>query len=150
MHVLVDTSVWSLAFRRRAEHLNPTEQRIAVELAELIVEGRRELIGIVRQELLSGIRFANQFEKLRNRLRAFPDEPLAVQDYELAARASNRCRTAGISGTVTDFLLCAISSSRGWPIFTTDPDFERYAKVLSLQLHLPRNEGATGSPVELP
>ena len=123
MQVLVDTSVWSLALRRRAQDLSLTENRIATELTELLQEGRCELVGAIRQELLSGIRSQEQFEKLRQRLRAFPDEPITTEDHEEAAAASNQCRAAGVSGSLVDFLLYAVSSRRGWCIFTTDPDF---------------------------
>lgn len=56
MNVLVDTSVWSLALRRKAHDLD-TAERLRVEaLGELIREGRAKLIGLVRQELLSGVK----------------------------------------------------------------------------------------------
>ena len=135
MQVLVDTSVWSLVLRRRSQDLNPTEERVTEELGELLHEGRCELVGVVRQELLSGIRSSEQFEELRHRLRAFPAERIATDDYEEAAALSNKCRAIGISGSLVDFLLCAISSRRGWALFTTDADFTSYAKVLPLKLH---------------
>ena len=55
MNILVDTSVWSLALRRKTESLNATERFLVAELSELIREGRARLVGLVRQELLSGI-----------------------------------------------------------------------------------------------
>lgn len=138
MQVLVDTSVWFLSLRRRALDLNEAERRIADELAELVKEGRAELVGFIRQELLSGIRSREQFEKLRHRLRAFADEPISIEDYERAAQANNECRGIGISGSAVDFLICAISLQRGWSIFTADADFINYSKVLPLDLHVPR------------
>ena len=69
MNVLVDTSVWSLALRRKAKR-NP---EIVDELTELVREGRVVMTGPVRQELLSGIKADAQFRTLRERLRAFPD-----------------------------------------------------------------------------
>lgn len=139
MQVLVDTTVWSLALRRRTQTLSSAEERITAELAELVREGRCELTGIVRQEILSGIRSREQFEKLRQKMRAFSDEPLAIEDHEKAAEANHECRRLGIAGSLVDFLLCAISIRRSWSIFTTDPDFLAYAKVLPLHLHLPRS-----------
>jgi len=76
MNVLVDSSVWSLALRRKTAGLNATEKFIVAELSELVREGRARLIGLVRQELLSGIKTTEQFEKLRLHLRSFPDEPI--------------------------------------------------------------------------
>ncbi len=134
MRVLVDTSVWSLALRR-AKRVDDTATR---ELGELIGEGRVVLMGAVRQELLSGIKVKSQFELLREHLRAFPDVELDEADYEEAASAFNRCRGKGIQGSNTDFLICAAAFRRDLAIYTTDRDFEQYAKVLDLALHSPR------------
>jgi len=135
LNVLVDTSVWSLALRRRPRDLSPVEAAIVTGLSELVTAGRARLIGMVRQELLSGIQTPEQYEKLRKTLRAYPDEPVNVDDFEAAAKANNNCRAKGITGSAVDFLICAIAMRREWPIFTTDPDFGRYANVLSLRLH---------------
>ena len=134
MRVLVDTSVWSVALRR-AKRVDDTQTR---ELGELIQEGRVVLMGAVRQELLSGIKIKGQFDLLREHLRAFPDLELDEADYEEAASAFNRCRGKGIQGSNTDFLICAAASRRDLAIYTTDRDFEQYAKVLDLELHSPR------------
>jgi hypothetical protein len=95
------------------------------------------LIGPIRQELLSGIRIEQQFSKLQDRLRAFPDMLLRTEDYELAARCFNRCRGRGIRGSNTDFLICAVALSRGIPVYTTDRDFDAYARLLGVALHTP-------------
>jgi predicted nucleic acid-binding protein len=133
--VLVDTSVWSLALRRAPRHLSRHEAAIAAELADLIKEGRARIIGIIRQELLSGIKTQAQFEKLQEILRAFLDEPVDTADHEAAALAGNQCRSKGLAVSVSDMLICAVSQSRNWSIFSTDPDFARYGKVLPIQLH---------------
>jgi len=137
MMVLVDTPVWSLALRRRPGQLSATEHRLAQSLAELIREGRVEMLGPIRQELLSGIREEAQFRKLRDLLRAFIESPLQSEDYEAAARMSNQCRGHGIAGSAIDFLLCAAAHRRAWAIFTTDQDFRNYALVLPVRLHMP-------------
>jgi len=38
----------------------------------------------------------------------------------------------------SDILICAIAIARDWSIFSTDPDFKSYAKILPLKLHTPR------------
>jgi predicted nucleic acid-binding protein len=135
MNVLVDTSVWSLAFRRKPEDLNAVEQTLVQELRQLVQEDRAQLLGLVRQEVLSGIKNHHQFEKLRQVLRPFPDEPLDIEDYERAADASNRCRAKGIAMSAVDALLCAVALHKDLLIFTTDPDFKHYSRVLPLKLH---------------
>jgi predicted nucleic acid-binding protein len=135
MMVLVDTPVWSLALRRKPVDLSRRDQALTRQLAELIQDGRAQIIGVVRQELLSGIREPERFEKLRRYLRAFPEPLLNVQDYEEAAQMHNRCRTRGVAGSAIDFLICAVARRRNWEIFSTDRDFERYSTVLSLRLY---------------
>jgi hypothetical protein len=138
MNALVDTSVWSLALRRRVRDMTAAEQSVVDELADLTREGRARTIGLIRQELLSGIKTAAQYEKLRVALRAFPDEPIDTSDYEAAAKVSNDCRSRGIAASVVDALICHIALVRQWSIFTTDSDFKAYAKVLPIKLHAPR------------
>jgi predicted nucleic acid-binding protein len=135
MMVLVDTPIWSLALRRRSEHLSGSQQDLANLLAELIREGRAQIVGPIRQELLSGIREETQFKKIRDHLRAFREPSLEAEDYEDAARMSNQCRGRGIAGSAVDFLICAAAQRRGWSILTTDRDFPSYASVLPLRLH---------------
>jgi predicted nucleic acid-binding protein len=132
MKVLVDTSVWSLALRRRA----PAHAAVD-ELRRLVVQGRAGLVGPVRQELLSGIRDRAVFERLRDHLSAFPDEPITSEDYVRAADCLNICRAKGIQGSNTDFLLCAVAERSRFPIFTTDDDFLTFSRVLPVRLHRP-------------
>jgi predicted nucleic acid-binding protein len=96
------------------------------------------MIGLIRQELLSGIRTHAQFEKLRWTLRSFDDELVDTSTYEAAAEASNKCRARGVAVSLPDMLICVIALSRGWSIFTSDPDFRNYARVLGMNLHAPR------------
>jgi predicted nucleic acid-binding protein len=135
MMVLVDTPIWSLALRRRDANLNPRAQRLTAALRELIEDGRAQLLGPVRQELLSGLREEATFKKLRDQLRAFEQVSLNAADYEEAARLNNQCRARGIAGSAIDFLICASVHRRTWQIFTTDRDFARYATVLPLKLY---------------
>jgi predicted nucleic acid-binding protein len=135
MIVLVDTPIWSLALRRKPQNLNPNEQRMTRSLAEMIQEGRARLLGMVRQELLSGIRETDKFQKLKQYLSSFDDIELRVQDYEEAARMHNECRAKGIAGSPIDLLICAVANRQHWPVFTTDHDFVQYAKILSISLY---------------
>ena len=134
MKVLVDTPVWSLALRRKAGDLAANERRIVDLLRQVVDDGRAQLIGSVRQELLSGLREEAQFRRLRDYLRDFPDAILATEDYEEAARASNECRKSGVATTLVDMLICAAGMHHGWQIFSTDRDFSHYAAVLPIQL----------------
>jgi predicted nucleic acid-binding protein len=137
MKVLIDTSVWSQALRRQsAEASGTAQERVVDVLKELIHDSRIAMLGPVRQELLSGVKTPKQFETLQQILSVFSDEPLRSQDYEQAAKNFNQCRQGGVQGSNTDFLICAVSMARGWPIYSLDKDFEHYKKYLPLQLYL--------------
>ena len=131
MRVLVDTSVWSLALRRSKKR----ESDIVRELRSLIVEHRVDIIGPIRQELLSGVREKAQFRRLAQHLAAFPDLPLVADDYVRAAGFFNTCRAAGVQGSNTDFLICAVAVRRQLAVYTTDKDFVFFAKHLPVVLH---------------
>jgi predicted nucleic acid-binding protein len=128
MNIVVDTSVWSLALRRR-EASRGVE---ALELAELIREGRVAMLGPVRQEILSGLPSPQQYKTLRDYLRAFPDVALEPDDYEEAASFFSRCRAKGIQGSNTDFLICAVAARRHLGILTTDVDFAPHSEEIGV------------------
>ncbi|MBX6421900.1 MAG: PIN domain-containing protein [Nevskia sp.] len=135
--ILIDTSVWSLALRRRRGDLSRAEARHVQEWRRLVREGQAVLIGPIRQELLSGVRDEQAWERLRHALRPFPDLPLATADYERAAQFFNRCRARGVTGSSVDLLICSASARYDAPVYTTDTDFIRYVPILELQLHKP-------------
>ncbi len=112
MRVLVDTSIWSLALRRDRRQLSPAQRTQVAALEDLISEERVRLLGVVRQELLSGIKHTEQFVRLRQELRDFPDVLLEAYDYEVAAEISNVCETHGIVGSSIDMLLCSVALNR--------------------------------------
>jgi predicted nucleic acid-binding protein len=134
MNVVVDTSVWSLLFRRRTDSLGTTDQAIVDRLKELIDECRVVMLGPVRQEVLSGIRREEHFKRLRDALRSFDDAPLGTREYEMAAEMFNLCRVRGIQGSHTDFIICAAARSLAAAVFTTDGDFLHYRDHLGIQL----------------
>ncbi|MDC0832111.1 PIN domain-containing protein [Geitlerinema sp. CS-897] len=132
MSTIVDTCIWSLVLRRQK---NPTP--IAQTLSRLIETDEIVMLGAIRQEILSGIRDRAQFEKLRDRLRAFPDARITAQDYEQAAEYFNLCRSQGIQGSNIDFLICSVAVRLSATILTVDRDFEYFQKYLPIQLEQP-------------
>ena len=131
MRILVDTSIWSLALRWD-EHVQNHE---TLELRRLITAHVAEIIGPIRQEVLSGVRDPSQFDRLESHLAAFPDVPLLAEDYVTAAKFFNLCRSKGVQGSNTDFLICAVAVRHDLSIFTTDGDFPLFAKSLPIVLH---------------
>ncbi len=131
MKVIVDTSVWSLALRRDKQEPNTTVQ----EFRRMIHDHRVQMIGPIRQEILSGVRSESQFKKLQKNLESFPDLPALTEDYVTAAKYFNLCRSKGIQGSNTDFLICAMASRNKFSIYTTDKDFELFSKHIQIVLH---------------
>ena len=135
MKVLVDTSVWSLALRPGDKSLTPCSK----ELRGLIEDHRVQMIGPIRQEILSGIRSESQFKSLKKRLSGFIDFPLLTEDYVMAARYFNLCRTKGIQGSNTDFLICAVAVRNKSHIYTTDSDFTLFSEHVPIVLHIAKS-----------
>ena len=131
MKVLADTPVWSAAFRRAEGQATA----LRTELEWLVANAAVAIMGPIRQELLSGIKDRGQFEQVRNALRHFPDVTLSSEDFETAAEYFNLCRSKGVQGSLTDFLICAVAVRRHLEIFTTDGDFQHYRKHLPIALY---------------
>jgi predicted nucleic acid-binding protein len=131
VRVLPDTPIWSAALRRRGS----ADNAYRAEMVKLLNHGVVEIIGPIRQELLSGIREQLQFEQVREHLRRFPDLQITTDEYEEAASFYNLCRSKGIQGSGTDFLICAVSTQNDLLIFTDDRDFVSYSKVLPIRLY---------------
>ena len=129
MKVLVDTCVWSLALR----HKSP-DNIIESKLKEIIEDARLAIIGPIRQEILSGISKASQFETLQKYLEPFEDILLNSNHFVKAAEFSNTCLKKGIQGSNTDYLICAVAYMENLQIFTVDKDFENYKKHLPVFL----------------
>jgi len=130
MKVIVDTSIWSLALRRKKK-----QSTLEIRILESLIDNQNAcIIGPIRQEILSGIKENKQFVQLKEFLSAFDDLPINTKDYELAAEFNNICRSKGIQGSNTDFLICAVSHNNKFPIFTSDRDFEIFSKYISIAL----------------
>ena len=137
MRVVVDTPIWSLAYRRVDRPLSTHEADTVAALRELLGEGLCVLVGPVRQEVLQGIAKKEQFDLVRRDLAELPDEPIWSIDFIRAAQLYNRCRTGGVQPATVDMLLCGIAERLKAAIFTLDRDFVGYARVLGVRLFRP-------------
>jgi predicted nucleic acid-binding protein len=130
MKILVDTPIWSYAFRSKksgfSEHVNT--------LIEIISNNNVVIIGAIKQEILSGYSDANKFEKLKAKMESFENTAIVDEDYIQAANFSNQCRIKGVQGSPIDFLICAVAFRLGIKIFTTDKDFFHYQKHIAIEL----------------
>lgn len=131
MKIVVDTSVWSLALRRKSYHPS-----VAVEnLTRCLEEGESLfLLGVILQELLQGLRRRDDFDRLQKRLEPFPLIDPRREDYVEAARLRNRCESRGVQAGTIDFLISAICIQNDCFLLTTDEDFKAIARHSTLKL----------------
>lgn len=146
--ILVDTSILSLALRRKQRDLSDEERRVVFALDELFRAGDAVLIGPIRQELLSGVG-EERYDKLKTRISVLVDLPLNTDIHELAAAYFNTLRGAGIAAGDIDLMICAAAFTYGVKIFTADPDFPAYALHLPIRLYSWRGKGNGKQPVEI-
>jgi len=132
--IVVDTSVWSLAFRRRAR---PGDEPKVVSLLRRMIKDDQPLAvpGIVFQELLTGVRDPTQVKKLQSILDGFP-LLLATREHHIeAAKISTACRKGGVAAATVDCLIAAHCVFSNSPLLTTDDDFKRIARHAPLKLY---------------
>ena len=130
--ILVDTSVWSLALRKKEK--TDQEMRVINQLSKIINNLDMVIIGPIRQEILSGITDKKKYEELREKISIFEDFQLHTYDYELAAELFNECRKHGIQGSHIDYLICAVAINNDMSILTLDNDFQLYKKHMKLKI----------------
>ena len=120
MTLLVDTSVWSLAFRRDADSAVPQVEvlRAALDGGEVIVT-----TGLILQELLQGFAGPRARNELLQRFNALPLLAPDRQDYIDAAGLRNLCRRAGVQLGTIDALLAQLCVRHDLTLLTTDSDF---------------------------
>jgi hypothetical protein len=135
--LFVDTSVWSLAFRRDQASAAPEVRalRRALEAGETIVS-----TGLVLQELLQGFGGPRARRDLVDRFSALPLLAPERQDHIDAAELRNRCRRAGIQIGTIDALLAQLCVRHRLTLLTTDNDFARMAAHCPLQIWRPDRE----------
>lgn len=134
MNLFVDTSVWSLAWRRDDTSSVPEVERLSQGLAGDSIF----TTGIVLQELLQGFRGPRARDRIIARFSALPCLLPTREDHIAAADVRNLCRRRGIQVGTIDALLAQLCVRHGLTMLTTDRDFERIARVRRFRLWRPR------------
>lgn len=134
MSLFVDTSVWSLAFRRDATGPLPhvAALRAALEGGDLVVT-----TGLVLQELLQGFNGPRARTELLKRFAALPLLMPDRQDHVEAAEIRNRCRRAGTQIGTIDAVLAQLCLRHDLTLLTADKDFAGVARHVPLRLWTP-------------
>lgn len=120
MTLLVDTSVWSLAFRRDESRGEPevAALRAALEQAQPMVS-----TGLILQELLQGFTGPKARAGLIERFAALPFLRPDRHDHIEAAALRNLCRRKGVQLGTIDALLAQLCIRHKLLLLTTDRDF---------------------------
>jgi predicted nucleic acid-binding protein len=131
LSLFVDTSVWSLTFRRDAP-VSSNERRELVRA----IEAGEELVttGLVLQELLQGFSGPRNRTQILDRFSALPLLVPDRRDHEDAAELRNKCHRAGIQISTIDALLAQLCLRHDLTMLTTDRGFYDIAGHCGLRL----------------
>lgn len=134
MRLFVDTSVWSLAFRRDAPPDVPEIEvlRRALHDGDLVFT-----TGLVLQELLQGFHGPRAKQRILADFAALPLLTPSRADHVEAASLRNACRRRGFQIGTIDALLAQLCLHHDLVLLTRDADFSRMADVCSLVLWRP-------------
>ena len=131
MTLFVDTSVWSLAFRRDQASSAPEVRKLrdALEGGETIV-----ITGLVLQELLQGFAGPRARKDIIDRFTALPFLTPDRQDHIDAAYLRNRCRRAGVQIGTIDAAIAQLCIRHQLALLSTDNDFVLAARHCPLRV----------------
>lgn len=131
MNLFVDTSVWSLAFRRDA----PSDAAQVQALRNALAAGDSIFTtGLILQELLQGVAGPKARDALVERFAALPFLIPDREDHVQAATLYQACRKKGRQVTTIDVLLAALCIRHGLIMLSRDRDFEHIAAIEPLKL----------------
>lgn len=132
MNLFVDTSVWSLAFRRMKE---PGDSPEVERLRSGLGSGESLFTtGLVLQELLQGFQGPTAREAILERFAVIPMVVPDRDDHIAAAELRNRCRRGGVQLGTIDALLARLCLRHELSMLTTDEDFRHAARLVPLRV----------------
>lgn len=134
MALLVDTSVWSLAYRRDAP---PDIPEVAALHRALTGGDAVATTGIVLLELLRGFVPERAQEIIRSAFEALVYIEPARDDYIAAAGLANACRRAGVQLGSVDASIAQLAIAGNHVLLTTDKDFLAAAEHTDLRVWRP-------------
>jgi len=131
MTLLVDTSVWSLAFRRETPADVPEVAALARALAgvDLVVT-----TGVVLVELLTGMLPPRVERTLSEQLAPMNLIEPTRDDYLAAAALINECRRQGVQLKTVDAVIAQLAIANDLTLLTTDQDFTHAAEHIPLRV----------------
>lgn len=132
--LLVDTSVWSLAYRRDT---SPDTPQVNALRSALVGGERLAITGMILLELLRGFVPPRAQERILTDLAAVDLIEPNRGDYVSAARLANICRQSGVQLGSVDALLAQLAIANDLVLLTTDRDVQNAARLVPLRFWRP-------------
>lgn len=134
MALLVDTSVWSLAYRRDVPPDLPEVEalRRALTGGDIVVT-----TGMILLELLRGFAPPKAQQTIDAAFEVLEFIEPDRDDYRGAAAVGHACRRSGVQLSSVDALIAQLAMARDHTILTTDRDFHLAAQHVDLRLWQP-------------
>ena len=131
MRVLVDTSAWSLALRKKGPAGHPVVEKLRV-----LIETNQPIVitGLILQEILQAFRDEKTAKRIEKELQSVPLLQLSRKDYVGAAGLKRKCAARGISVTTADCQIAQAAIANQCTLLTNDRDFVRISDVCGLKL----------------
>jgi predicted nucleic acid-binding protein len=137
VNLFVDTSVWSLAFRRDGS----SDAAEVLALCQALEGGNTVVtIGLILQELLQGFSGPRARKDIIDRFGALPLLMPDRQDHIDAAELRNKCRRSGVQLGTIDALLAQLCIRHALTLLTTDEDFSHAASYCALRVWTPSRQ----------
>ena len=133
MTLFVDTSVWSLFFRRDV----PPELPQILALRRTLFEGAAVATGLVLQELLQGLSGPRAKAEILDHFSGIQMTVPTRADHVNAAELRNRCRRSGIQIGTVDALIAQLCIANDLTLLAMDNDFTHMSRKAPLRVWRP-------------
>jgi predicted nucleic acid-binding protein len=131
--LFVDTTVWSLYFRRDVTPQSPE----IIALRQTLSQGAAVATGFVLQELLQGILGPRAKTTILEHFNAIHMITPSRDDHVEAAELRNHCRRTGIQVGTVDALIAQLCIARDLELLTIDNDFKHVSRKSRLRVWHP-------------
>jgi len=125
---LVDTSVWIFALRK--DFVPPIKERIGELLKDHVVL----INGMIKLEILGGVKTKKEFERLKTRLDSLYEVAINSMVWQIAYKIAFELRRKGITVPYTDILIAACALKSRADLIHADRHFDLMAPHIRLDV----------------
>ncbi len=125
--VLFDSSLWIEILRKRGN------ESLKSEMEEVIKQERIVICGIVKIEVLQGVREKKEFKKLKKIFEGFPELTFDKESADIACEIAWKMRRRGNPQPLSDIIISAICLRYGLELWHLDYHFEEIAKIFPIK-----------------